>query len=338
MGTEPLAMAVNHHTKTRAIEVEALSKRFGDFVAVDRVSFHIEEGEIFGFLGPNGSGKTTTIRMLCGLMVPTSGSGRVLGLDVRRQSEQIKSRIGYMAQKFALYDDLTAAENLSFYADIYGVASAECAGRVRELIAMAGLTGRESERVSNLSGAWKQRLALGCAIVHKPAVLFLDEPTAGVDPVSRRHFWEMIYTLAGQGVTVFVTTHYMDEAERCNRVGLMFDGRLIACDEPDLLKSRLTGAMLEVEAEPLTTAMDILREQPGVQEVLANGLLIHVTLTGRDAQGAMPELALALQTRGVNVTAMAPVEASLEDVFISMIDAERRAAVRAALGGEASAG
>ena len=269
----PLARA-----KPLAIEVHELTKRFGAFTAVNQVSFHIEEGEIFGFLGPNGSGKTTTIRMLCGLMTPTSGKGSVLGLDIRSQSEQIKTRIGYMAQKFALYDDLTATENLDFYASVYDLSWKDRGPRVRELIEMAGLAGREKERVANLSGAWKQRLALGCSIVHRPSVLFLDEPTAGVDPVSRRHFWEMIYNLAGQGVTIFVTTHYMDEAERCNRVALMYNGRLIACDEPDLLKSRMPGALVEIDAEPMAAAMDALRGEPGVVEVVAHGSLVHATL------------------------------------------------------------
>ncbi len=350
-------MTSNGREKPCAIEVEALTKRFGDFTAVDAVTFHLEEGEIFGFLGPNGSGKTTTIRMLCGLMEPTTGTGRVLGLDIRTQPDQVKARIGYMAQKFALYDDLTAAENLGFYASVYGVPRKEAPGRVSELIAMAGLTGREGERVSTLSGAWKQRLALGCAIVHKPDVLFLDEPTAGVDPVSRRHFWELIYTLAGRGVTVFVTTHYMDEAERCNRVALMYNGRLVACDEPDLLKARLSGTLLEIEAEPLVEAMDVVRAYPGVQEVVAHGLLIHATLApaadilgaaggmqihasfGVAAAGETADaadrvrngLAAALARRAVTVSSIQIIEPSLEDVFISMIDVERRAAARAAL-------
>ena len=206
-----------------AVDVQALSKKFGDFTAVDRVSFQVSKGEIFGFLGPNGSGKTTTIRMLCGVLLPSGGEARVLDFDIKKQAEQIKPVIGYMAQKFALYNDLSAQENLEFYADIYSIPLRERNARIRELIEMAGLKGREKERVSNLSGAWRQRLALGCSIVHRPQVLFLDEPTAGVDPVSRRHFWELIYSLAGQGVTLFVTTHYMDEAERCNSGALMYN-------------------------------------------------------------------------------------------------------------------
>jgi len=321
--------------KTCAVEVQDLTRKFGDFTAVNQVTFHIEEGEIFGFLGPNGSGKTTTIRMLCGLLTPTAGAGRVLDLDIRTQSEAIKSRIGYMAQKFALYDDLTARENLDFYANIYDVPRRNVAARVRELIAMAGLVGRENERVGNLSGAWKQRLALGCAIVHRPKVLFLDEPTAGVDPVSRRHFWEMIYTLAGEGVTTFVTTHYMDEAERCNRVALMFDGRIIADGEPDVLKTKMPGALVEIEAQPAVEAMEVLRQFPDVQEVIAKGLLVHATLATLDVSASIPSLTNALITRGIRVARIEPIEPSLEDVFISLIEVERRAHARAAFEMEA---
>lgn len=321
--------------RARAVEVQDLTKKFGDFTAVNQVTFHIEEGEIFGFLGPNGSGKTTTIRMLCGVLTPTAGKGRVLDLDIRTQSEAIKSRIGYMAQKFALYDDLTARENLDFYANIYGVPTREVAARVRELIAMAGLVGRENTRVSTLSGAWKQRLALGCAIVHRPKVLFLDEPTAGVDPVSRRHFWEMIYALAGEGVTTFVTTHYMDEAERCNRVALMFDGTIIAEGEPDVLKTQMPGTLIEVDAQPIVEAMEVLRQIPDVQEVIAKGLLAHAMLAVSDASRLIPALTDALTARGIHVTRIEPIEPSLEDVFISLIEVERRARVRAAFRTEA---
>jgi ABC-2 type transport system ATP-binding protein len=318
-------------TKARAVEVEELTKRFGDFTAVNRVSFQIEEGEIFGFLGPNGAGKTTVIRMLCGLLVPTSGKGRVLGYDVASQAESIKLRIGYMAQKFALYDDLTAYENLDFYGNIYGVPRRELAGRIRELLVMADLGGRENERVGTLSGGWKQRLALGCSIVHHPSVLFLDEPTAGVDPASRRQFWEMIYGLAGQGVTVFVTTHYMDEAEHCNRVGMMYDGRLIACDEPDLLKAAMPGTLLEIAAEPVAEALSLLTLQPSVQEVVAHGQLLHATLAGNEAAGAAAALRTALDNADIQITSIQAIEPSLEDVFISMIEHERRAQTRAAI-------
>jgi ABC-2 type transport system ATP-binding protein len=314
-----------------AVDVQALGKKFGDFTAVERVTFQVGRGEIFGFLGPNGSGKTTTIRMLCGVLLPTQGDARVLGFDIRKQSEQIKPVIGYMAQKFALYNDLSAQENLEFYADIYGVPLRERNARVRELIEMAGLKGRAKERVSQLSGAWRQRLALGCAIVHRPLALFLDEPTAGVDPVSRRRFWELIYDLARQDVTIFVTTHYMDEAERCNRVALMYNAKLLTIDEPDVLKAKMPGMLLEIDAQPQGDAMDVLEAQPQVQEVVAYGHLLHA-LVGDDAQEtASAQLQAALEAKGVQVQTIETVEPSLEDVFISMIEAERRAQVRAQL-------
>ena len=314
-----------------AVDVQALSKKFGEFTAVDRVTFQVGRGEIFGFLGPNGSGKTTTIRMLCGVLLPSGGDARVLDFDIRKQSEQIKPVIGYMAQKFALYNDLSAQENLEFYADIYGVPLRERNARVRELIEMAGLKGREKERVSNLSGAWRQRLALGCSIVHRPQVLFLDEPTAGVDPVSRRHFWELIYSLAGQGVTIFVTTHYMDEAERCNRVALMYNSKLLTLDEPDVLKANMPGMLLEIDAQPQGDAMDVLEAQPQVQEVVAYGHLLHAMVGEESRETGAGQLKDALAAKGVHVETIETVEPTLEDVFISMIEVERRAQVRAQL-------
>jgi ABC-2 type transport system ATP-binding protein len=334
-----------------AVDVRALTKKFKAFTAVDQVSFQVMRGEIFGFLGPNGSGKTTTIRMLCGVLLPTSGEARVLDFDVRTQPESIKPVIGYMAQKFALYNDLSAQENLEFYADIYGVPLRARGARVRELIEMAGLKGREKERVGQLSGAWRQRLALGCSIVHRPQVLFLDEPTAGVDPVSRRRFWDMIYALAAGGVTVFVTTHYMDEAERCNRVALMYNSKLLTVDEPDTLKSRLSGVLLEIDAQPLGAATDVLASLPQVQEVVAHGHMLHAMVDEREresasarppvarmavrdagaVQPAIAALTAALEAKGVHVDHIEPIMPSLEDVFISMIEVERRAQVRAGL-------
>ena len=318
-------------TANIAVDVQALTKKFGAFTAVDRVTFQVGRGEIFGFLGPNGSGKTTTIRMLCGVLLPSDGSARVLDYDVRSQSEQIKPKIGYMAQKFALYNDLTARENLEFYADLYGVPLRTRNARVRELIEMAGLKGRERERVSQLSGAWRQRLALSCSIVHQPQVLFLDEPTAGVDPVSRRNFWELIYDLARQDVTVFVTTHYMDEAERCNRVALMYNSKLLTLDEPDVLKAHMPGVLLEIEARPQGDALDALESLPQVQEVVAYGHLLHAMLGEAARDGAAAQIHDALSARGLTVDTVEPIEPSLEDVFISMIEVERRAQVRAAL-------
>src|SRR5262245_951490 len=281
-----------------AVEMENLTRKFGDFTAVDRVSLRVAPGEVFGFLGPNGSGKTTTIRMLCGLLTPTSGTGRVLGLDIGRESEAIKASIGYMSQKFSLYSDLTVLENLQFYADVYGIARAERAARIAELIEMAGLTGRERELTSNLSGGWKQRLALACAIVHRPRMLFLDEPTGGVDPDARRAFWELIYELAQDGVTVFVTTHYMDEAEHCNRIGLMYSGRLVALDTPATLKrSAISGEVLEIEGTPQEQARMLAEAIPGVREVAPHGARLHAIVDDAALRG--PQVLAALSSGDV---------------------------------------
>lgn len=228
-----------------AIEVINLTKRFGKLTAVNNISFSIKPGEIFGFLGANGSGKSTTIRMLCGILTPTSGSGRVLGFDIATQTEKIKQNIGYMSQKFSLYDELTVDENLNFYAGVYGLNDSETIIRKREIIELTNLTGRESQRAGNLSGGWKQRLALGCALIHRPPLLFLDEPTAGVDPVSRRIFWEIIQYLTTQGVTILVTTHYMDEAELCDAVGFIHLGNLVAFGTPEELKVKYGFESLE---------------------------------------------------------------------------------------------
>ena len=228
-----------------SITVSKLTKKFGDFTAVDGISFNVKEGEIFGFLGPNGAGKSTTIRMLCGILEPTSGSGTVAGLDISKDSEKIKERIGYMSQKFSLYEDLTVSENLDFYAGIYQTPRAGRKERKEMMIEMAGLKGRENELTANLSGGWKQRLALGCATIHDPKILFLDEPTSGVDPVSRRNFWKLIYTLSRQGTTVLVTTHFMDEAEHCNNLALISDGTIIASGSPVQLKTQYSMPSLD---------------------------------------------------------------------------------------------
>ncbi len=311
---------------TPAIETIDLTKKFGEFTAVDRVSFQVEAGEIYGFLGPNGAGKTTVIRMLCGILVPTHGIGRVLGFDAATEPEEVKSRIGYMSQKFALYEDLTVRENLEFYAGVYSVPNGERQTRIEELIAMADLTGREHELAANLSGGWKQRLALGCAMVHRPPMLFLDEPTAGVDPGSRREFWDMIYALAGSGVTIFVTTHYMDEAEHCNRIGLMYGGHLIAEGNPDELKaSKMSGDLLEVDAEPVMSALEALLEMKTfVREAALYGNLLHVVVD--DAKVARDEIERELHARGVTVRSVERIAPALEDVFVSLIDQESRAA------------
>ena len=243
-GTQPAGVAV---------EVRDLVKRFDSFTAVDRISFTVGRGEVFGFLGPNGAGKSTTIRLLCGLLLPTSGWGSVAGFDVTRESEQIKQRIGYMSQKFSLYEDLTVTENIAFYGGVYGVDPRRMQERKQWILEMANLTERANSLTGELAVGWKQRLALGCAVVHEPEILFLDEPTAGVDPVSRRNFWDLIYSVAGRGVTVFVTTHYMDEAEHCDRIGLIYAGKLIALASPRELKERFTAGRLPEAGEIAAT-------------------------------------------------------------------------------------
>src|SRR3984893_14318286 len=282
-----------------AVAARDLTKIYGDRVAVDGLTLDVRVGEVFAFLGPNGSGKTTTIRMLCGIIRPTSGVGNVLGFDIATQSESIKARIGYMSQRFSLYEDLTVRENLNFYAGVYQVSGSRRAARVKELIAMAGLTGREGQLAGQLSGGWKQRLALGCAIVHQPPLLFLDEPTAGVDPVSRRSFWTLIYGLAKGGVTIFLTTHYIDEAEHADRVALMLDGRVVALAPPrELRETGLDGTLLEVECEPAIDALELLPTLPGVREVTLYGTLLHVLV---DQDVTEDGLATLLRQRGLAV-------------------------------------
>lgn len=308
---------------TNAVAVASLTKKFGDFTAVDNVSFSVRQGEIFGFLGPNGSGKTTTIRMLCGLLSPTSGTGTVAGRDIMRDQGRIKPVIGYMSQKFSLYGDMTVEENLDFYAGVYGVPKAQRASRKRWVLEMAGLLGRERTMTRALSGGWKQRLALGCAILHEPQVLFLDEPTSGVDPISRRAFWDLIYDLAGRGVTVFVTTHYMDEAEHCHTLGLIYNGRLIAYGSPVELRARMrTGEMLEVAGpEPLRT----LRRVQRMDGVISAGLFgdrVHVLV--EDAARFAPDIRAALSAISQAPLHVAPIPFSLEDLFVVLIEMEDR--------------
>ena len=303
------------------IDVRGLTRRFGDHVAVNNVTFSVHRGEVFGFLGPNGSGKSTTIRMLCGILTPTSGYGRVLGYDVATEGEQIKQHIGYMSQRFSLYEDLTVHENLDFYAGVYQVPRKGRPERLDELIALAGLTGREGQLAGQLSGGWKQRLALGCAIVHRPPLLFLDEPTAGVDPVSRRRFWTMIFGLAHSGVTVFVTTHYLDEAEYADRVAMIHNGLLRALASPEELKrSRLHGTLLELRCDDPLRAMALLPRAPGVREVALYGVTIHVLIDPllQSASG----LTAWLASDGIGVQDAHPIPPTLEDVFISLISSE----------------
>lgn len=300
------------------IVTENLTKRFGDFTAVDHISFTAYAGEILGYLGPNGSGKTTTIRMLLGLLLPTEGNARVLGLDVRDQSEQIRLNVGYMSQKFALYNDLTVGENLAFYAGVYGVHNRK---RLDEVLEMLGLLALERERAGNLSTGWRQRLALGTAIVHHPKLLFLDEPTSGVDPTARRAFWDLIYELLASGVTALVTTHYMDEAEYCNRIGIMYQGALLALDTPSALKkSALPGLAWDIYADDqgvshLLPALSALEKCPSV---LRAGLVAEhlraITAGEVEARTLRDELA----QEGVQVVRIEKVEPSLEDVFLSL--------------------
>ncbi len=306
-----------------AVEVRDLEKRFGRFVAVNRVSFDVPRGEVFGFLGPNGAGKSTTIRMLCGLLTPSGGSGTVAGLDIRRQSEAIKAKIGYMSQKFSLYQDLTVEENIDFYSGIYRIPAAEKRDRKEAVIDMAGLQEHRKKLAAVLSGGWKQRLALGCAVLHRPPIVFLDEPTSGVDPVSRRRFWDLIYQMSGEGVTVFVTTHYMDEAEYCDRLGLIYRGELIALGAPEQLKTQLmTDVVLEIACDRPEAAMGLLDGLPGVEEVALFGNGLHVVV----ANGTSAEsLAGRLAEHGHRVERAARITPSLEDVFVSLIKARDRA-------------
>jgi ABC-2 type transport system ATP-binding protein len=292
-----------------------LTKRFDGFTAVDHISFSVQAGEVVGYLGPNGSGKTTTIRMLLGLLRPSEGEASVLGYDILRQPEQLRARVGYMSQKFALYHDLTVVENLAFYAGVYGVRSRV---RLDEVLDLVGLRGLEGERVSDLSTGWKQRLALGTAIVHQPPLLFLDEPTSGVDPTSRRAFWDLIYTVVAQGVTALVTTHYMDEAEYCGRIGIMRDGKLLAMDSPSALKrDSLPGVAWDVYATPL---LDALAALESCACVLRAGLTGDHLRAISPSQADLETLAMALIRAGVRVEGIELVEPTLEDVFLALAD------------------
>lgn len=305
-----------------AVVVDRLTRQFGDFSAVREVSFSIPQGEVFGLLGPNGAGKTTTIRILCGILLPTAGSAHVLGYDVARHPNEVKRRIGYMSQKFSLYDDLTPAENIAFYAAIYGVPRRERRQRVAELLRMADLEGQGRLLTRHLSGAWRQRLALACAIVHRPAMLFLDEATAGVDPVARREFWDLIYRLAGEGVSVLATTHYMDEADYCNTIGMMYEGELVALASPEALKERLPGVLVQIDCDRPAQAAELLAGLPGVRNASVHGALVHLTL--QDAAEAPPARA-ALAAAGHAISSWEAIQPSLEDVFIAMVH-ERQAA------------
>lgn len=306
-----------------AVTVEDLTRRFGDFVAVDRVSFDVPKGEIFGFLGPNGSGKSTTIRMLTGILAPSGGSGTVAGFDVLTQAEKIKAHIGYMSQRFSLYDDLTVEENIDFYGGIYRIPMKTRKERKAWVIEMAGLQAHRHSRTAILSGGWKQRLALGCAVLHEPPVIFLDEPTSGVDPLSRRRFWDLIYELSGKGVTVFVTTHYMEEAEYCDRIGLIHRGELIAVGTPEELKTRLMQEeVLDVRCERPQDAIEVLEALDSVKEVALFGNGLHIVVP--EAGAASRDIRGALVAAGLQVEHIEKIEPSMEDVFVSLVEARDR--------------
>lgn len=301
-----------------AVQALELTKRFGDFTAVDRVSFTVGRGAIFGFLGPNGAGKTTTIRMLLGLLKPTSGTATVLGFDIVQNTAEIKKRIGYMSQRFSLYDDLTVDENLNFYGRTYGVRGRQLRARKEFVLEMAGLEGRERELTRNLAGGWKQRLALGTAIIHEPEMLFLDEPTAGVDPISRRAFWELLYELAEGGTTIMVTTHYMEEAEHCQHLAFIQHGRIVAFGPPaDIKGKKMRGEVLEIDCDRPEVAIPVLREMGAFEEVALYGAQIHAVATNVEA--LKPQIEKRLFGAGVEVRTMEVIAPSLEDVFISSV-------------------
>jgi len=307
-------------TSNYAVTVEGLTKRFGNFTAVDRISFTVRSGEIFGFLGPNGSGKTTTIRMLTGLLPLTSGSGTVAGFDILREQARIKPEIGYMSQKFSLYPDLTVEENIDLYAGLYSVPRKRRAERKAWALDMAGLRGKERLLTRDLSGGWKQRLALGCAVLHQPRILFLDEPTSGVDPISRRAFWDLIFELSAQGVTIFVTTHYMDEADHCHMLALLYYGQIIALDSPAAMKANMkAGQMLELEVPNALRASSVVAKLPQVQSAAPYGNKLHVLVWG-DADEAVEPLSRTLAVAGLAPGRIEHVEFSLEDLFIIFIE------------------
>ncbi len=308
-----------------AVEVEHLTKTFGRFTAVDDVSIQVARGEILGFLGPNGAGKSTTIRILCGLLRPTSGRARVAGFDVAKAPEKVRANIGYMSQKFSLYDDLTVEENIDFFAGIYGVPREVRPERKANALRMANLEARRGSMTRLLAGGWKQRLALGCAILHQPPIVFLDEPTSGVDPIARRAFWDLIHKLSDTGHTVFVSTHYMDEAEYCHRVALMNRGRIIALGAPDSLKLELRGhGLLRLDTtDPLET-MRAIEGQPGILDVAVFGGGLHVTV--EEAGSAIALIREALAPRGIEIRRLESIEPSMEDVFVALIEAEERKA------------
>jgi ABC-2 type transport system ATP-binding protein len=302
------------------IHAEHLSRRFGSLVAVRDVSLDVHKGEIFGILGPNGAGKSTTIRMLCGILDPTSGTGTVVGFDVTRDAERIKERIGYMTQRFSLYDDLSVVENLNFYAGIYGVPRQRTAARIAEVLESTGLAGRKHQIAGTLSGGWKQRVALACATIHEPPLLFLDEPTAGVDPMSRRDFWEQIYAITSRGTTAVLTTHYMDEAERCHRLAFIFRGQVLDVGTPDEVVARRELRIAELDVDRADEAANALRTRENVEEVAHFGHLLRLaTRRGADPQALARE---ALSPLGLSIRSSHETRPTVEDAFVAMVRAE----------------
>ncbi len=305
-----------------SVVIDGLVKRFGDFVAVDQLSLTVRKGEVFGFLGPNGAGKSTTIRMLCGLLKPTAGRASVAGFDVGREPEAVRQHIGYMSQKFSLYNDLKVIENLRLFAGLYSVPTSEVHSRIEWALEMANLKGQEHLLTQTLPGGWKQRLALGCAVLHRPPIIFLDEPTSGVDPISRRQFWDLIHQMAQEGVTIFVTTHYMEEAEYCNRLVLIFHGKMVALGTPSELKrDAMKGELLLAECEPLGRAVEALQSAPGVMDAAVFGNALHLVVA--NAGEAMPKVRDFLSRRGIESRRIEQIRPTLEDVFVSLTTTRR---------------
>ena len=302
-----------------AVSVQNLEKKFGAFTAVNRINFEVKRGEIFGFLGPNGAGKSTTIRMLCGIITPTSGTGTVGGFDIMKEQEKIKQNIGYMSQKFSLYDDLTVEENINFYAGIYKLSKHDRDERKEKIIKLAGIEAFRTSPTKTLSGGWKQRLALGCSLIHKPRIIFLDEPTSGVDPITRANFWGIIKGLAKQGVTVFVTTHYMDEAENCDRMTLIYKGTIIAMGTPEEMKTKfMKEEIIQIRVDEPEKWAEKLSAIEGVEESALFGSAIHTV--SPDAEKTMPLIKKLFQKEGLKNYKIAKIKASLEDVFVSLIE------------------
>ena len=314
---EQLGSVAADSSEEYSVVIDGLTKRFGDFMAVDQIDLKVRKGEVFGFLGPNGAGKSTTIRMLCGLLKPSSGRASVAGHDVGRDPEAVRQNIGYMSQKFSLYNDLKVIENLRLFAGLYSVPAKDLRDRIDWALTMANLKGQENLLTRTLPGGWKQRLALGCAVLHRPPIIFLDEPTSGVDPISRRQFWDLIHQMAQEGVTVFVTTHYMEEAEYCNRLALIFRGKMVALGTPtELKRNSMKGQLLLVECEPLGPAVEALQSAPDVMDAAVFGNALHLVVA--DAAAASPKIREFLSQCDISISRIEQIRPTLEDVFVSL--------------------